>query len=542
MRHSLMTAATVVALALTLAPAAPTTADPGDRPDLPPAASDTARERAEEVLARAEEAIASSHGQRRGATRHESGVPEPTMVLNQLFVARPYLDREDRARAEALLARPVVRKGISDGYLDYGRAPNTSHCSATICIHYVTDSDNEHAPDLTDESGTPAPDAVEQVLATAEQVHDAYLAGGYRPPDPDGKLGGGKDKVDIYLGNLGDQAIYGYCTSDQPDKSDGTWNYWAYCAIDNDFAEFAGDPQQTRQVTLAHEYFHAIQFAYDAAEDPWFKEATATWAEDELFDDVDDNRQYLGAGQIRIPRIPLDTFDGSATPYGNWIFFRYLTERWSAETGNLPALVRDLWERASDRAGDRDHYSTQAIQRALAERGTSFTDVYGRFAALNRHPARTYEEGAAYPRPRLDRRFTLGRDNREVGRRTLIQDHLSHRTVRYRPGQGTRRLDWRLRVDVNMPGRRTAPVARLVVSREDGSVAHRVIRLDRKGNGHRTIRFSSRRVRTVDLLLINASRRMRCREKNWFGGFYACGGFAKDDYRRSAFRARTFRR
>ena len=36
------------------------------------------------------------------------------------------------------------------------------------------------------------------------------------------------------------------------------------------------------RVTAAHEFFHAVQFAYDYDEDPWLMEATATWMEERV--------------------------------------------------------------------------------------------------------------------------------------------------------------------------------------------------------------------------------------------------------------------
>ena len=50
------------------------------------------------------------------------------------------------------------------------------------------------------------------------------------------------------------------------------------------------------QVTAAHEYFHLVQFGYDINEDGWIMESTATWAEDEVFDSINDNAQYLREG------------------------------------------------------------------------------------------------------------------------------------------------------------------------------------------------------------------------------------------------------
>ena len=134
--------------------------------------------------------------------------------------------------------------------------------------------------------------------------------------------------TDIYLADIGPEALYGYCTTDEP-LAENEWDAWAYCVLDNDYAanEFTtGTPMQNMRVTAAHEYFHAVQFGYDAFEDGWFMEATATWAEDELFDDIDDNLQYLSAGPLGQPWVPLDWFGGSHH-YGDWIWFRYLSER-----------------------------------------------------------------------------------------------------------------------------------------------------------------------------------------------------------------------
>ena len=75
-------------------------------------------------------------------------------------------------------------------------------------------------------------------------------------------------------------------------------------------------PHQSLRVTAAHEFFHAIQFGYDYAEDGWLMEATATWVEERVADDVNDNRQYLAYGQVApaaaAPR-PLPARPASAT-------------------------------------------------------------------------------------------------------------------------------------------------------------------------------------------------------------------------------------
>ena len=52
-------------------------------------------------------------------------------------------------------------------------------------------------------------------------------------------------------------------------------------------------PKENLQVTAAHEFFHSVQYSYDVREDAWIMEATAAWAEDEIYPKVNDNIQYL---------------------------------------------------------------------------------------------------------------------------------------------------------------------------------------------------------------------------------------------------------
>jgi hypothetical protein len=541
LRSTILAALTALLLAVTLTSAAGA-ADPADEkadPDLTAATGDAAEDALDDALALVRELPADA-----ARRANAAGGRNATMILNEVLRTRDELSRADRKRANRLLARPTAAGG--DGLMDYGTAPNTSWCDDAICIHYVTDGNNAHAPDLTDAGGEPGvPDAVEEALATARSVHDTYLASGYLPPDPDAANGGGTDLVDIYLGDIGDQGVYGYCTSDQPETFEPPWNRWAYCGIDNDFrpGQFpTNSPTENQQVTLAHEYYHAVQYAYDAGEDPWFMEASATWAEEQLFDAVDDNRAYLPYGQLRRPRVPLDEFsDTSLSAYGQWIFFEYLTQRWGDETGSMPTIMLDLWNRVSGRAGGPDEHSTRALQQVLAARGSSFTEVYGQFAAANRHPASTYAEGAAYPRTGPHRVSTLGRGDRRSGTRRARLDHLTHMTVQFRPDRGLRRGDWRLRIRVDLPHRVTAPVAHLVVTYGNGEVVQREIRLSDRGRGGTTTRFRSGSVRYAEVVLVNASRRSRCWTAEDYP-VYACYGSPRDDSRRAAYRGWVVRR
>ena len=206
------------------------------------------------------------------------------------------------------------------------------------------------------------------MLNTSVSVAQAYSGAGYRRPLPDGNLGG-TSATDIYVDTL-PAGLYGYCTTDQPKLTGpGRYDVWAYCVVDNDYAGFpANTPLENLQVTVAHEYFHATQFAYDAADDGWAMEATAAWVEDEVYDDVDDNVQYLADSPITDTKRSMDKF-GGLYHYGVWIWFRYLTEKFRAEKGGLPKIVLDFWKAAdSSKGAKKDRYFTQAMAQVLRKR------------------------------------------------------------------------------------------------------------------------------------------------------------------------------
>ncbi len=457
-----------------------------------------------------------------------------SMALRDLFRTADGLSGADLTRARALLARPTD----PDDYFYYGDGvTDHSQCGTYVCVHWV-----EEGANATD------PAFAAQALETVEGIHERYLAAGYRSPVPD-QGQGGDTKTDIYLVDLGSVGAYGFCTTDvdsegQPTWADG-WTVAPYCAFDNDFAEFpARTPLENLQVTAAHEYFHAVQYAYDANDDMWVYETTATWVEDEMYDDIDDNLQYLPYGQMGDPDaapgyqgegtlVPLDY---SGFPYGNWTFFRYLTETHPRAQAGLPTLVRDLWRALNTTDGAPERYSLQALDQTLAARGTSTAQEYLDFSSANRTPARSYEEGASYPTPApafgpvdLSRRHPTSRQRMRL-------DHLASGSGAFLPFD----QDSSLRVRVAMAPRRTGAGAIVLVVGKDGSVTRTPVPLDRLGTGHVRVPFGSGEVRRVEVTMANGSTAMT-------GCFtdpdyqFSCAGFGKQDGRRAIVRVRAVR-
>lgn len=207
-------------------------------------------------------------------------------------------------------------------------------------IHYATTGSD--APPLTDLNGNSVPDWVESVAAVFDYVYDRYtLVYGYRPAP----VAGGT-AYDLYLADLAAESIYGQTTSLSRLSSSGFPNaYGSFIELDNDFLDpiYSGYlPDQSLQITAAHEYHHAIQFGYNFYYDIWYGEATATWYEDELYDNINQLYLYLShwasKSDLTLDYFNADTALSDGTGYGRWLFNRFLAERHG--TG----FVKSAWE------------------------------------------------------------------------------------------------------------------------------------------------------------------------------------------------------
>ncbi|WP_244931581.1 MXAN_6640 family putative metalloprotease [Nocardioides sp. W7] len=451
-----------------------------------------------------------------GLLRGSSSGRDASLVLLELARSRTALPAARRAEADRILARPTDNPDPQQFGYRAGAQP-TAACQDGFCVHWARQTSD--APDLSDGNGNGRPDYVDLVFTTLAEVSGTYAGAGYRRPVADGIRGGGLDQFDVYLvdsGTRGD-GIYGYCAPEGVTSAQQR-SATAYCALDNDFAEFPSHtPTENLQVTLAHEYFHAVQLAYDLTEDPWFLESTATWVEDEVYDGVNDNVQYLRNSPMSQPGVPLDQGEGMRV-YGSWIFFRHLSEVEPRAQGGLPTIIREIWERAAGPA-----YSIQAVEAVLGERGRSMTATVARFSAANRHPRSSYAEGSRYPAttPESSARVARGQSRRAA----LTLDHLGSGTLRYRPDTGASRRAGRLRITVDLPRRSRPTAAVLTVRQESGRLRTRVVRVDRSGGARITLPFAAGRVRYVDVTLVNAATRYRCGR----GTVHSCRGRSLDD-------------
>jgi hypothetical protein len=285
----------------------------------------------------------------------------------------PFMTPQPRPTEGA--ARPTDEADPARHAYAVPEAPGSPACSLHFCVHWV--AEELDAPNLSDRDRDNVPESVERVLRVAERVHSVENEKlGWREPMSDGREGGGAGKTDVYLAQIGTE-LYGYAAPDQGQedaKGRIPRRLHGYLVLDNDYSafEFPGeDPLEALQVTFAHEYNHILQFGYDAYQDPWFREASATWMEDQVYNGINDYLRYV-RDWVRLWETPLTTT--SFKMYGSAVWNQWLARRYGA------AILRKAWAGAIDAkpAG----FAVRSYERAIRVAGPSdLSRGFTRFAA-----------------------------------------------------------------------------------------------------------------------------------------------------------------
>jgi Family of unknown function (DUF6055) len=304
------------------------------------------------------------------------------------------------------------------------QAPRSPACAAHFCVHWV--AEGLDAPRLTDSDDDGIPDYVERVLRVAEHVHQVENDElGWREPKSDGHRGGGNGKTDVYLSQIGGE-LFGYAA---PDSGQATRQHplprrlYGYLVLDNDYSPFEF-PRTTQlhdlQVTIAHEYNHILQFAYDAYQDPWFAESSATWMEDQVYNGINDYLRYVGRWVHRY-ETPLTT--SSIKEYGSAVWNEWLAHRYGQ------AVIRKVWASAlHTRPGG---FSVNAYEAAFGAAGLPDLSLdFTRFAAdvAEWRTGKGFRESQLYPD--MPRQGTLPLDGRRL---TRLFNHTTFQLLRVHP-------------------------------------------------------------------------------------------------------------
>ncbi|HET7506863.1 MAG TPA: MXAN_6640 family putative metalloprotease, partial [Solirubrobacterales bacterium] len=207
---------------------------------------------------------------------------------------KPFIRPQARPTEER--SRPTDNPDPNRNAYSVPEAKGSPACSQHFCVHWV--AEGLDAPNLSDRDGNGVPDFVERVLRVAEHVHQVENEKlGWAEPRSDGRQGSHRGKTDVYLSQIGGE-LFGYAAPDRGQGKKGRIprHLHGYLVLDNDYSafEFPGTkPLSDLEVTFAHEYNHILQFGYDAYQDPWFAESSATWMEDQVYNGIDDYLRYV---------------------------------------------------------------------------------------------------------------------------------------------------------------------------------------------------------------------------------------------------------
>ncbi len=218
-----------------------------------------------------------------------------------------------------------------------------------------------------------------QAMATVfENVYTKTVTTmGYPDPPNDSAISpnGGDSKMDIYVMDCGYYGVYGYTASEGSGSSQPS-----FMVMDNDFVGFPTAPQDAMKVTAAHEYHHVVQFGINSQADAWIMEATATWMEDQIYDDINDNLQYLNDGANSFFKNPEISLDLSQDPfwYGKWIWLEYMETKWDQ------AVVKNIWLDYLSKSGSGvDAITDVLLDEVLLGEDTSLRKAFTEFATWN---------------------------------------------------------------------------------------------------------------------------------------------------------------
>jgi hypothetical protein len=493
-----------------------------------------------------------------GRVRDEFGEvarPDPhaaTPILRDLAARLASLSGRDRATAQGILARPTDGTPGEHQYKSGAILGKLCDPTLPLCVHWDEKTTHADAPPRADNDATTIPPAVRATLNTFADVYFLEVgAYDYLEPLPDTSSrpdNGGDGRTDIYMANIGAgrPPLFGYCTTDDPNAFDPGYPFYdvsAYCVVDEDFANFGKSHtrQEFREVTAAHEFFHAIQFRYDWFEDLWLMEGTAMFMEDQFADGVNDNVNYLDNSVLTAPWTPVDR-GADGFEYGAWIWWRFLVEDLDQQAD--PQVIREVWEAVAGASIDtdgpgpdtvaNDPYSLSGLRRVVSDRGLVFKDLFGKFARVNRLPSTFYEEGSTYPRVTVVHKYTLGARGTSSGWHFSRLQHLASTYVSFKPGSSTPR-DAALEVNVDLPDAAHEPQAFVLVKKIGQPWrVHRIV-LSATGKGARRVVFGRGTVSEAVVVLTNASPKMRCGRDTP----YSCTGVGVDDGRKFSFRGRV---
>ena len=298
----------------------------------------------------------------------------------------------------ALAAGTVVLRPTTPGSAIAYSTPEAPPYVATRAVVHYTSSGPE-APAQTDANGNGYPDYVEQVGLAADKALSYYEAHGFRLPASD--TGGPDTKPDIYVDTL-PKGVFGFTLA--PTHAEGGTFVIVSPKLDTSVTK----PRGSISITVAHELFHVLQYAYvPSGKLPiWAAEGSASALSMLVYPQVQDQvmKDYLDAWLVA-PWLPLyDERSGCVHCYGGAWWWLYLADK-------SPKVLPNYFAKLS--ADDRRGVSTRVGVRQLDE-ATKTSKLGSLFDVFTKFSLNLYRRGLPLGKPYALKSSTSARSTSAV--------------------------------------------------------------------------------------------------------------------------------
>ena len=248
--------------------------------------------------------------------------------------------------------------------------------SGNFYIHY--DFEGLDAPNQIDNNGNGVPDYVDEVGIAAD-YSDSILVDvlNFLPIitlDED-------QKYDIYIQDM-PHGYYGVNRLDTDPLYPFDYTGSSFIEIDNKYEEGSGyytTGIEAMKITVAHEYFHAIQRSYRLEYEPqtrFLYEMSSTWIEDVVYPDIDD---YIDDGWLLSfygnPEQNISSTDG----YSIALYAHYLTSVIESQDNLESTVIKQIWEQFSTVNNAHSSINTVLVDNY----STTFMDTWLEFCTRN---------------------------------------------------------------------------------------------------------------------------------------------------------------
>ena len=212
--------------------------------------------------------------------------------------------------------------------------------SGHFWIHY--DLDGDDAPSLDDSNQNGIPDYVESTAEAADSARFilTQVMSYIEEEDDDNQ------KYDIYITGLS-SSLWGLCQSESGGGS--------FIKIRNSYegmSAFCNNETELLWLTVAHEFFHAIQYAYRSnSNDSYFRELTSMWFENIFVPNCYDFLDFVDMNSSSLFNNPEKGFDDNTSGqvgYSLALYAHYLStiiDSNGSENQMSSSIIREIWEK-----------------------------------------------------------------------------------------------------------------------------------------------------------------------------------------------------